>query len=266
MLFDRKCDAGLRLLVFLGAFILLVHPFGSSEGITTVIAYSVWLSFPVSINMLMNTESASLNLSITKPEGGYSLGLVQNSQDLLRIKMAGILLITFACLFNVIKYPNYFDRHDRLKMTYTVNNQWVRGLFTTQPKAEAINDLLRASTKYMKPGDIVLAYDCMPLYHFMTETKSYVRNPCIWYYTSGLFKNELDKAQSNSQLLPVVVRQKINTIGSGSGWPEILPPGDYLQIPRNQKKNQYFNEFLSRYSYTKVWSSPYFEILIPRTN
>jgi hypothetical protein len=264
LLFNQKTDPLIRLIVFLGGFILLVHPFGSSEGITTVIAYSMWISFPVSIDLVSKIQKADIQLSVTNMLNKRSFGIKFNELQLRHIRIISLSLIILACLYNVIVFPDYFDRHDRRQMLYSVNNKNVHGILTTKPRADALNQLLEASSQYIKPGDTVFAFDCLPMYHYMTETKSYVRNPCIWYYTTNLFKAELDYAESHEKSLPVVVRQKINTIGSGSSWPEVLPPGNYLQLPRNLRKNQFFDEFLIRNNYKEVWSSQFFEIFIPQ--
>jgi hypothetical protein len=263
LLFNQKVETSMRLLIFLGGFILLVHPIGSSEGITSVILYSLWISFPISIDFISKINKYNINSALKLRQINYSVELKQNEYQLKLIRNISFSLIILACVYDVIKFPSITDMHDRKDMTHPINNKLVRHIFTTQGRAEAINQLIEASSQYIKPGDVVFAFDCMPLYHYMTETKSYVRNPCIWYYTTGLFVQEMKYAESKRPLLPVVIKQKINLIGSGSGWPEMNFHENYLMLKRNQNKNLYVKEFLIRNNYREVWSSPYFEIYVP---
>src|SRR4029077_16234411 len=84
-------------------------------------------------------------------------------------------------------YP-HSDMENRAAMRYAVDNKYMKGIFTTKERAEEINQLLAASSKYVKPNDRVLAYDCVPIFHFMTETIPYTRNPWPWLYQSNTFK------------------------------------------------------------------------------
>src|ERR1700692_4868594 len=138
----------------------------------------------------------------------------------------------------------------------------MKAVFTSKGRADAIDGLLLASAKYVKPNDYVLAYDCMPLYHFMTETRSYVRNPCIWFYTTGLFREELNYAELNNRQMPVIVTQLIKTTGEGSAWPETRPAQNYLAFKRTQGKNKILDEFIRRHNYKEVWNNREFEILV----
>jgi hypothetical protein len=164
----------------------------------------------------------------------------------------------------VINYPYLCDRHSRLEMRYSVDNKFMKGVFTSKGRADALDDLLKASARYVKPDDVVLAYDCMPMYHFMTQTKSYVRNPCIWFYTTYLFREEMKWAEAHQSGLPVIVRQLVKTTGDGSGWPEVRPAEDYLHFKRTQGKNQILDDFIKRHQYREVWNNGIFTILVPQ--
>lgn len=264
VLFDKKANPEYKLLTFIGGLILLIHPFGSSAGIATVIVYSMWISFPVALDYLMNLKWVIFELRvdnsarITSVKGSFQGLIFRNSKWVL------IFLILIGCLYNVIKYPYLCDHHDRWTMRYSVDNKLMRGIFTSKARADTLDELLKASAKYIQPNDIVLAYDCMPLYHFMTETKSYVRNPCIWFYTTSLFQQELNYAEAHQNKLPVIVRQLIKTTGEGSAWPETRPAEDYLLFKRTQGKNNILNDFIKRHGYSEVYNNGDFEILIPK--
>ncbi len=263
ILFNKNKSPDYKLLALFGAFIFLIHPFGSSEGISTVVVYSLWLSFPIAIDSIAKIRWVNMDMrmgALTK-ESGLKISISEN--QLRPLRLGSIAVIILACLFNVIMYPYLCDRHSRLEMFYSVSNKYTKAVYTSKGRAASLNELLLASSKYVKRDDYVLAYDCMPLYHFMTETKSYVRNPCIWFYSNELFLTELKRAENSQKKLPVVVKQNILTTGEGSAWPEITPKEDYSLLKRNLEKNQYLSDFLKRNNYQEVWTNGHFIIFIP---
>jgi len=252
------------LLTFIGCLILLIHPFGSASGIATVVVYSMWICFPVTLDYMAGLKWLNLELKVDSSAGVTSLKSFFNAITFRRLRWILVIVISVACLYNVINYPYLCDRHSRLEMRYSVDNKFMKGVFTSKGRADALDDLLKASARYVKPDDVVLAYDCMPMYHFMTQTKSYVRNPCIWFYTTYLFREEMKWAEAHQSGLPVIVRQLVKTTGDGSGWPEVRPAEDYLHFKRTQGKNQILDDFIKRHQYREVWNNGIFTILVPQ--
>jgi hypothetical protein len=265
-IFNKDSNPPLRLLSLMGVLVLLIHPFGSSEGISTVAVYSLWIAFPLAIHTLSTTGFLDFTAKITTGKNRYAFRITYTGAYQKAAMGVAFVVIGMACLYRVVVYPYLCDMHSRLEMTHSVDNKFMRGIYTSKARAGMITELLDASSGYIKPNDIVLAYDCMPLYHFMTETRSYVRNPCIWFYSSSLFLSELGAAQERHKELPSVVRQLIHTTGEGSGWPENAPKEPYSLLGRNQDKNKYLDDFLNRHHYERVWTNGAFEILMPAKN
>lgn len=147
-------------------------------------------------------------------------------------------------------------------MTHSIDNRKLRGIFTSEERAASFNQLLTESAKYVKPDDYVLAYDCMPMYHYVTETKPYVRNSWPYLYNKDLFRDELVKAKERTKVLPVVVMQMIKTIGSGADWPTEPLKYDAEWTERNKGRNDYLQEFLTSNGYKSVWTNGMFTILV----
>ncbi len=263
ILINKNKSPDYKLLALFGGLIFLIHPFGSSEGISTVVVYSLWISFPIAIDSIAKIRWVNLDMKIGAVSKESGLKFSISETQLRPLRLGSIAVIMIASLYNVIKYPYLCDRHSRFEMFYSVNNKYTKGVFTSKGRAASLNQLLEASSKYVKPNDYVLAYDCMPLYHFITETKSYVRNPCIWFYSNDLFLSELNRAANNHKKLPVVVKQNILTTGEGSAWPEIAPREDYSLLKRNQEKNGYLIDFLKKNNYREAWTNNHFTIFIP---
>jgi hypothetical protein len=259
IIFDS--DREINLLLFIGIFILLVHPMGSSEGIETVEIYSLWIAFPIVADRIIAVTSGTVftfNDNI-KP---FRISRFMQDNQLAEARMIIVALTIFASLFYTYDYP-HSDMENRAAMRYAVDNKYMRGIFTTKERAEEINQLLAASSKYVKPKDRVLAYDCVPIFHFMTETIPYTRNPWPWLYQSNTFKKELEIAAGSNKQLPVIIMQTALTLGNGKNWPLKKVTQDYLKLPINIDRNEILEDFINEHKYHEVWSNDYFKILIP---
>lgn len=255
----------LRFLTVLGCFIALVHPMGSSEGIHTVIIYSLWICFPIAIDYLLNLKFLAVDLKIFINKAGVSTNFLLNEYELKEAKRIGIGVMIFACLYYSYFYP-YFDKTNRLNMNYSVNNYHMKGIYTSAGRANALNELLNASAKYVKPNDYVFAYDCIPLYYYLTDTKPFIKNSWPWLYQPEVFKRELDKAAIERKELPVVVTQIVKTMGDGGNWPYNPYPENSQTWKVNEERNNSLNEFLAVNSYREVWANKCFRIFIVDKN
>jgi hypothetical protein len=256
-------DPDIKLLIFCSFFILVTYSFGSSAGILTAGRYSLWIGLPIAVNYFFNFRSVKNQLSFLINGVNSSLQIIITESQLNTTKKILIVLLIFEGLFHSFFYP-FFDRRNRLEMRYAINNKQLAGIYTTKGRKQTLDTLLYESSRYIKKGDYVLAYDCIPLYHFLTESVPYLRSPYPWLYEAEFLNNELVYARKEKKNLPVVVMQKIKTIGDGSMWPEKTLPSDYFTWEENLGRNKYMNEFLARNNYKEVWSDPYFKILIAK--
>jgi hypothetical protein len=259
IIFDS--DREINLLLFIGIFILLVHPMGSSEGIETVEIYSLWIAFPIVADRIIAVTSGTIFTFNSNIKPIRISRFIQDNQ-LAEARKIIVALTIFASLFYTYDYP-HSDMENRAAMRYAVDNKHMRGIFTTKERAEEINQLLAASSKYVKPNDRVLAYDCVPIFHFMTETIPYTRNPWPWLYQSNTFRKELEIATGNNKQLPVIIMQTALTLGNGKNWPLKKITQDYLKLPINIDRNEILQDFINEHKYHQVWSNDYFKILIP---
>jgi hypothetical protein len=252
-----------NLLLFIGIFIMIVHPMGSSEGIRTVEKYSLWITFPIVFDRIFSMLSLKYDPDKIKSLQIKGIHLLVTERQLREAKKGVLILSIFSCLYFTYYYP-HSDWQNRKDMHYAVDNNRMRFIYTSKERAELIDQLLVASSKYVKAGDHVMAYDCIALYHYMTNTKPYVRNPWPWLYLSNTFKKELETAEANNNKLPVIIMQTGSTlVDDASYWPQRRSPTDYLQNPTNIDRNKIMNEFIADHNYHEVWSNSYFKILIP---
>jgi hypothetical protein len=255
-------DFDTRFLLFCGCFILVSFPFGSSAGIMTAGRYSFWIGLPVAINYLLNIKSITNQFVFYKGELKNTIQIDITRYQMIVAKNLLLGLLIFIGLYHSYFYP-FFDWRNRIQMRYPIDNKLTTGIYTTRGRADALNELLHASSKYVKKDDYLLAYDCMPLINFLTESVPYIRSAYPWLYEANIFKSELDLAVSQKKILPVVIVQNIQTIGAGSKWPEELLPTEYSKWEDNQGRNKYMDDFLRDNHYQEVWTNGYFKILIP---
>jgi hypothetical protein len=251
----------INLLLFIGIFILLVHPMGSSEGIETVEIYSLWIAFPIVADRII-ALSSGMTFTFKNYIKPFRVSHFLSDNQLSEARKIVVALTVFASLFYTYDFP-HSDKEDRAAMKYSVDNKYMKGIYTTKDRAEEINELLAASSKYVKANDRVLAYDCVPIFHFMTRTIPYTRNPWPWLYQSNTFKKELDIAVESNKQLPVIIMQTGLTLGNGKNWPVKEKEQDYLKLPINLDRNEIIEDFINEHKYHEVWSNDYFMILIP---
>ena len=253
-----------KLLTMLGLLIMLIHPLGSGLGIMTVMIYSLWISLPMAIKMIIDVFSQDIMMEgrwghIRK----FSIRLEQSF--LSKAMLWAAAMVTVVCVRHIITYPYFFDKHNRFTMFYNVHSDNTKLIYTSRGRAGILNELLVESGKYIKKGDTVLAYDAFPMYHFMTETKPFLASSAPIYFTTGHFENEMRAAIKKSGL-PVVIRQKIWMVHDGSAWPEKIFTGNNPQEPMSAGRNKVFNQFLQDNKYREVWSNQFFSIMLPGIN
>jgi hypothetical protein len=141
-----------------------------------------------------------------------------------------------------------------------VENKYLKGIYTSKERANTVNELLNESAKYVKKNDYVLAYDAMPLYHYLTETRPFMYNSWPGEYLQDAFQNKLKESLQDRKKLPVVIKQKLNTLNSK--WPDNVNE-IYSENKENLPRNLCINIFLRNYHYRKVWENVAFEIFLP---
>ena len=250
----------IKLLVLLGCLFLLFAPLGSAGGLYAAGRSAFWLILPFAIDFLLSIKSISGKINISDNSNhDHIINISTNQRYLITLKNYFIAICVVACLYFSYYYP-YFDMSNRAKMFSSIENKLAKGIFTTKERALTINDLLIESSKYVIKNDFVLAYDCIPMYHYLSETRPYLPNTWPWLYVPEQLNYELNYAQKKSNKLPVVILQKVNTLNSN--WPQNYMIKMKKTAPENQR-DSILNVFLENNSYTKVWENDAFEIRIP---
>jgi hypothetical protein len=243
----------LKLFTLLGCLILLIQPFGSAVGLSMMGRYSLWIIFPITINYIFNVKSVKTEINISSESHSRLLNIYIDEHQicLIRKYFWGICII--GCLYFSYYYP-YFDMSNRTKMSYSVDSKYLKGIYTTKERAFVVNELLKESSKYVKKNDYLFAYDNIPMIHFLTETKPYIRNSWPYFYIPEAFKIEMDKSLVRSKELPVVILH--------CDWPRNTI-GNFQKTKPDILRDSIMNDFMLKGKYKKVWENKAFEIRIP---
>jgi hypothetical protein len=259
---SKSATPVLKTTALMGTLMMVFLPLGSDGGIVNAGYTSIWLTVP----LFFRTETlrqyqrfwSGVNF---KKWGGLDL---KNKP-----KYVFTLLITAYFLNKSYALLNeaYFDKGSRFDKTHVVNSELAKGIHTTKRRAKITNELLHALKKFVRKGDYLLAYDNLPMVHFLTDTKPYMYTSWIWVYDSHKFEKQLKRAEREIEKRPIVVQQKFQTIGSFSA-----PMTDYMDPEKEEsylyKKGRVraMNSFLKRNPYQLVWSNAYFNIFKASTD
>jgi hypothetical protein len=228
----------------------------------TVGIYSLWLSFPIVIDYLFRVKMVNTQLTLFRDTAVDDGGAAITEPQLIDARRLVVILSIIGCLVYIYRYP-FFDRHDRLRMHYGLDNRYLKGIYTTEERATALNELFHEADKYVKKDDYLLAYQCMPMLNYAYRAKPFMRNSYPWLYEAKVFKEELNKGLVEAGTLPIVIMQKVKTIGNMSNWPDSSHVYNADWEKKNEERNGYMNDFLESNSYHEVWSNEIFRIFLP---
>jgi hypothetical protein len=245
----------LRLLTAIGCIMLLVLPAGSDYVLLTVGKYSIWIILPITIDYLLNIQALSSQVILSE-NSQHLYEQVMDTKHMSGLRYTCIYL-TLAFILSVSYYYPYFDRSGRSEMHYGIHNSHVRGIYTTESRARVINEMLTASARYVKPDDYVLAFESIPMYHYLTDTKPFMHNSWVRLYSDFVFRKELYKSLQETHILPVVIMQKRSTLGNN--WPDNYTE-DFKFKPEQLAD---MRDFLKANQYKQVWQNDFFEIFEP---
>jgi hypothetical protein len=210
---------------------------------------------PITIDYLLNIKALSSRVVVSE-NSRHSYEQVIDVKQMTGLRNVCIYL-TLIFILSVTYYYPYFDRADRSAMHYPIQNEHMRGIYTTENRARVVNELLAQSAAWVKPDDYVLAYDCIPMYYYLTDTKPFMHNSWVWLYDDAVFKQELNKSLKETRICPVVIMQKRSTIGNN--WPD-----NYLeQYTFRPEAMAYMQDFLKTWQYRQVWENDFFRIYVP---
>ena len=262
VLYSKKVYIDIKLIGLLSALALITISLGSAGGIKNSGYMAIWIGLPLFFYVANHFNVFFQDSKFFKSSSLSRLSKASVHLFLWSIVVAFLILKTYN-----ISQQSYFDTGSRFEKTYAINSPLVKGIYTTEKRANVINDLLSNLDKFVEPNDYLMVYDKIPMVHFLTETQPYMYNPWIWIYDYNSFEKKLKKAEAEIPNLPLVLQQKFETISSFS---EAIP--DYMSTKKentnfhSNERKRLMNSFLERNNYSIVWSNEYFNIYQTQKN
>lgn len=172
-----------------------------------------------------------------------------------------ILIVALYAAFSLpfLYRGSYRDWALRRNMTHTVDHPLLRGVFTTEDRARVVTEALRALETYVEPGDELIAFESIPMIHYLTRTRPYLRNSWPILYLPSEFERNLKKASAAGGKLPPAILAKIQT--RNGNWPK---SGGVSSTETAIKDRAMLEEFFRERGYRQVWENEAFRILVPR--
>ena len=253
---SKNADIKLRVVAFMAFLMLLTMSLGSGGGIKNSGFMAIWLGFPLFyLSFPLITKRLNLVLDF------FNIEEKENSNNVSKSLIYVISIVFLLLKAYHISDGAYFDPGSRLDKRFVINNIKARYIYTTERRAEIVNNLLNNLEDYVKPEDYLFAYDHIPMIHFLTETKPYTYNSWPGIYDHYSFDKKIRKAESTIKDLPIVVIQKFETIIDFSEpRPNYMIPEENTAILHGSKSISLMNAFLERHQYKEVWSDNYFII------
>ena len=236
-----------RIVALVGLGVLVLMPLGSDIGIYHGVVHAMWLALPIVLLFFLQGSSSAIK-HWKWHEQTFHYGR--------------ILIIVTLVLASVAQASfTYRDSKNRLEMTATIEHPRLKGVFTTEERAKVMQELLDELQNYVKPGDVLFAYENISLLYFLTQTRPYLYRtwPMVEVYST--FQRLIKKAETKQPYYPIVVRAKASTILGTNTWPH---KSTELSSRDSMSHNRKLAEdFLKRHKYIKVWENSFFEILQP---
>ena len=255
-------DAERKIIVLMSMYMLMVLPLGSDGGIYNFGHFALWLSVPISFDVIYKLFSMKNDVIQNK-----RLIWVNKYVDYHSVNKFMYLLLIVFILKSVYVGVNYcyFDPGSRVNKVYAIDNEKLKCIYTTKKNANIMNDMLSNLKKYVKKGDYLIAYESIPMIYYITDTRPFLHDSWLISSASSPLDVSISRVLKEGRQLPVILRQKFQTIG-GFGDPseEYISNNGDDRLYVSNKRTKIFNNFIAENNYELVWSNLYFNIYITK--
>lgn len=200
VLFDKKSEAKLRLISFLGLLVSVLSFAGSDGYFYNIPGY--WFIAVISFYIIL------------LPENIKKLSL--NAQH--KLKKVGLLFIIFLSIFSIMtKECCYYDSSNKISLNTTIDNNMFRGSYTAKERASVLENFIKTYPAYIKKDDTLLAWPSVPLIHYITNTRTALKTPWPATMDYRIFKKNLEITEKNKKYPVILISKYITTHRK---WPD----------------------------------------------
>ena len=161
-------------------------------------------------------------------------------------------LIIFFILFRIrdmVIFGTWAEGGSRLYKTEIIENSKYATVLVSRERANEIDPVLKVLSKYVKEGDYLFCFKDIPIFNYLTRTKPYAYCSEPGFIHPSLFKFNLEQAEREIKIYPVLIKQKV--LVRNPGW---------------EKHEQILEDFIYKNKYERVWDNKKFEILISNSH
>jgi len=173
ILLTKQKDTSIKILALLALLMMTFLPLGSGGGINSSGYMCIWLAIPLFLHFISQIKSTTFTF-----ETKYIITSKHLTKAMFKFLSIVFVVSYFTAKAYSISQEAYFDKGSRLKKIHKIYNKYANGIYTTKERATIINNLLANLEKYVNPDDYLLAYDNIPMIHFIFIIK--LRNQLRW--------------------------------------------------------------------------------------
>ncbi len=250
-------EGEIRFASLVAFMVMLFGMAGSNTGLSAA-RYNLWLALPLSLHGLFNLKGLYLCEFLNVEKGGkvQNKGISLFSEKGMKMTR-NIICISMTLFFVILCYRfSYRDSQQRYLLRYNIDHPKMQYVFTTRERSEVMTEALNELSKYVLPGDYLLAYNYVPLFYYLTDTRPYVYHSWPEMYSPEQLIDKLKQAIAERKGFPPVIRAKYPPLNDT--WPK-----KHLSGRGSVKHHQVFDEFLKQGKYLQVWENEFFQILLP---
>ena len=194
IVFSKKIESNQRVIGFMGIIMLGTMTLGTAGGINSSGYMAIWIAFPL---FYLSLPIVVLKI---KEFGKKRIKYPLQYNTKITTTLIVVISISFLALKAFkISQEAYFDIGNRMDKTYLINNKKARHIYTTERRANIVNNMLKNLNTYVSEGDYLFAYDHIPMVHFLTNTKPYTYNPWPGIYDSFSFEKENNEGRTRNK-------------------------------------------------------------------
>jgi len=206
-------------IVLMITIISFIQVAGTNTGLLLKMNYGFIILIPISIIILHKNKQIRF------------LNIIFNAKPILSIGIVIILLFSFIARIGSI-YHVETGLFVRLNATYTIENNYMKYIYTTKQRANHINSICTSIKRYKQENNTLFIYGHQPMFYYLTESSP----PINKFWLTG---NEVQVIE-----LFNYINESISSTGK---YPLIVDTKEYVLGMDGEEK---LNEFLKQNKYS----------------
>lgn len=171
-----------------------------------------------------------------------------NYENLIILEKANIIFTVTYITFMILMYVvNYSYRDIPRVYEATINNKKLKGMYTTEERSLAINDILNNIPLNIKEGTKIITHGNIPIFSTLLDMPPFFKGCNGWSDLSGLNTEIVIQSLKESEITeeyPLIIISK---------------PKENAEINKDEKLN-YIYKYIDNNNYEKIYENNYFII------